>query len=247
MDDSNSRERVMLAVDISSEMMDKTCARPGDPLNQDRLVRRINIVKDALLRFVELKSKFNPLHLFGLCVLTDTVDVIQDYTSNIGAFKQCIKNICVDTSCGKNLTLDFEKLFLNPIIHSEETSRITHLVIVYGRSYELPSLSNRELCRNVIDSRNFFFDIIYLHAPKNIHLKQSTDLAPYQNRPKRVCQEVYDFLSDLESHRIEKDGISYFFEMATNGEKLLRSFALCLSSPKQRKPQHELEYREYSL
>jgi hypothetical protein len=231
------REEIIIAIDVSPEQHEQSIFRA---MGSGEKERRLEIVKEAALRFVELKSTFNARHTFGIIALGKGAEVVLAPTANVEAVRASIAGLQIaeDSDVTQDLlSFDFSRLFCPTVLGDGNATDLpfVHLVLIYGRSYAMPTLSDETTVRAIIDRPFFCFDIVYIHAPKPPKGRASTD-------PPRMVQAVYDFLSDLESESPDKEGLSYFFELASDGDKLFRCLALCLAHPAQRRHQDDVRF-----
>jgi len=138
----------------------------------------------------------NPMHEFGICVLTDGAIWHQDLTTDAELF---VKRLTQLQSHGEFLTFDMSSLFdlvvkkFPEILTTEKQNSyeyIYRVIFIFSRSNTIPHFTKN--VQNILDSPIFFFDSLYLHS------KPSKEIRP---------QDVYDFITEIEG----KDHTAYFF------------------------------------
>lgn len=214
------REDILLCIDVSPEM--------GQPWNDVSTESRLDSIKSVIGFFVKHKHGFDPRHRFGICAFGDDASLLLDFTNDSELVLGMVGSLIAGRS---SPSFDFSRLFnkmqewFGPRLGSsspEEDSSIRALV-VYGRSYAMPSLSIPY--PGLLDHPRCFFDVLYAHK------KQSKG-----NPESLVCQEAFDFLMD-NFEGPSKSKTEYVLEVSGSTARLSQHMAMLLAHPALREDQ----------
>ncbi|KAM7286462.1 BRISC and BRCA1-A complex member 1 [Ixodes scapularis] len=223
---TNCPERIVICIDISSEMEDLPFTFSDGSKHSP-----LFMVKRVVELFVHNKHKIDKRHEFALVVFHEVPLWIKNFTSDpkdISNFLDDLNETRLCESC------DLSGLF-NGIMeqtHIPEIGRdveaappfLVRVVLIYGRSGSVPLMHrNVDVLKQMMQSLYFFLDILYIHRPL------SED---------NCCQEVFDSFVALDEHLA-----SYVFEVSRNATKLHNCMAKLLSHPLQRPHQHLAHYK----
>jgi hypothetical protein len=217
-------ERIIICLDLTEE------SNGHDFSKTKKGATRFDVIKNCLRIWVVTKSKINNKHEFAICILGDVCIWYQDFTANADQ----IINIINKLECqGKSDKFDMSTIFSTinekapDILHprSSQPPFIYRALLVYCRSTVIPQfLTGKELAQQMLDTRAFFFDGMYLHSKPS-----------KENKP----QEVYDAITELESDATSKT--AYFFENSTNIKRFHLNMAQMIAHPLQRPDQGDFK------
>lgn len=168
--------------------------------------------------FVRMKQTLNRNHSFAVVVLGEQARVVLDFENDVEKVTVAIDEL--EIAHGENTrTFDFSQLFslFERMVPNEngDIAKIKALyraIVFYGRSYELPILMDTS---QVSELDTFFMDLLYMH-------KKRTDEGVN-------CQEIFDFLCDLESHTTWKT--EYIVEASLSFQRLHQHLLMLLAHP----------------
>lgn len=230
-------EDILLCIDVGEEM-----AEPWDARTTAHLATRLRAVKESLCCFVKQKLAFDRRHRFGVCLLSHTANIILPFTSEDDIILAVIDSLGVvhdnlDGGATGQTGFNFDDLFplLDEFVSVDEDcapSRILRVVILYGRSYTVPTLSINPI---LLQRPHIYLDALYVHKKSN--------------QEGVLCQETYDFFIE---HFDVSDSLhgktAYFFEVASSSPRLYQHMMMLLAHPVQRDDQDtfldNLEYIE---
>eukprot|EP00638_Chattonella_subsalsa_P002203 CAMPEP_0117759610 /NCGR_PEP_ID=MMETSP0947-20121206/16115_1 /TAXON_ID=44440 /ORGANISM="Chattonella subsalsa, Strain CCMP2191" /LENGTH=264 /DNA_ID=CAMNT_0005580099 /DNA_START=34 /DNA_END=828 /DNA_ORIENTATION=+ len=217
-------ENIVICIDISDEMDSEFKTR-------DSTYTRWEVVKEGVKAFILRKASFNRKHRFGFCTLGNEAAWVLPFTDDLDLIMATLESLTIEKNCSRSF--DFSNLlasFAENLRAEGETnaassnpSTIYRAVIIYGRSYEQPSISLTESQTALMDAPGYFLDLLYIH-------KKASEA-------KVKCQEIYDTLTQLESQSPTKHG--YFFETSTSIQRLYMHLTMLLAHPAQRNLQEE--------
>lgn len=223
---TNCPERIVICVDLSSEMEDIPFTFSDGSKHSP-----LFMVKRVVELFVHNKHKIDKRHEFALVVFHEVPLWIKNFTSDPKDISNFLDDLNETRHCE---TCDLTGLF-NSIVEQTHVPEIgsdvdipppflVRVILIYGRSGSVPLIHrNVDVLKRMMRSLYFFLDILYIHRPI------SED---------NCCQEVFDSFVALDEHLA-----SYVFEVSRNATKLHNCMAKLLSHPLQRPHQHLAHYK----
>jgi len=212
------RERVVIALDVGMEM-----AGPWDGKRPEG-PRRFEVVVNCLKNWVVQKEVLGRGRTeWALVSLGARAELGLSWTSERDMVLATLDSL----SPRPSEVPSSESLDLGTLVEvcatdlgvAETSPTTTRVLVVFGRSDAVPTLSRP------FKSLDCFLDALYVHRR--------------QTEGNNKCQEVYTFLTSLESRR---PGLaaSYFFETSSSLPRLHQHCALLLAHPLIREPQDEM-------
>jgi hypothetical protein len=221
---AHSPERIVFCIDTTAEM-----AAPFGTSGCSNL----DMIKRGLTMLIRNKSMMNTQHEFAICTISDSVTQVFEMGSDPDAAISALDSITVGGDVrGFDLAqlLAFVKDRYGHLVDNKlggDPAMVSHLlrvVLLYGRSYEVPTLSwTEEQVNGLLGLPTFFWDTLYVHQRSS-------------NEGVKV-QEIYDFLTKIESDSEFKR--AYFFEASINVGRLFQHVAMLMAHPVQRREQAE--------
>lgn len=115
-------------------------------------------------------------------------------------------------------------------------------ILVYGRSFEMPTLSSPEKLQNLLGHSCFIIDVLYCH--KKLRKDEEAPVRPL------VCQDAFDFFND-KFYCEDADNCEFIVEVGGSRSRFYQHIAMLLSNPLQRDDQEtfleKLESTSYSM
>lgn len=158
----DSTEDILLIVDCSSEM--------GEMWGDSDGPTRLSVIKQNLRCFVRHKLSFNSEHRFGVCSLTDSASLVLEFTNDSDLLEGVIDALQMAPS-GKSFEFGYllasleewvGPRFRNSAPAMPEPAAIVRCLLVYGRSYELPTLCTKP-GHSLLEHPHVFLDVLYVH------------------------------------------------------------------------------------
>jgi hypothetical protein len=218
-------EKLVFCIDTSAEM--------GTQFGSSG-VSSLDMVKRGLVMLIRNKAMMNAHHQFAICTLSDSVTQVFEMSSDAEAAIAALESITVGADVREfdlGLLLGHVLQRYGHLVSGNKlggdpamVSHLMRVVLVYGRSYQVPTLSwSEEQVNGLLELPTMFWDTLYVHQRSS-------------NEGVRV-QEIYDFLTKIESDSEFKR--AYFFEASTNAGRLFQHVAMLMAHPVQRREQAE--------
>ncbi|CAL1541403.1 unnamed protein product [Lymnaea stagnalis] len=226
----NCPEKIIICLDLNEEM-DSTIfrSRAGDKYSGLELAKR------TIKMFVMHKTQMNPKHEFALLIFYDESTMIHNFTSRAQDILNTVDESVIETHKSGPLSLShlFETIKENielPTVQGDPEvvppPYIIRVILVFGRSRSVPTLTSTQ-AKSILESSPYFFtDVLYIHEPPTEDNK---------------CEEIFHSLCEL-----DHSGLSYIFEHSKYTQ-ILNSGAKLLPHPLQRPGQMDAMYKISSL
>uniref|UniRef100_T1JKD2 BRISC and BRCA1-A complex member 1 n=1 Tax=Strigamia maritima TaxID=126957 RepID=T1JKD2_STRMM len=169
---ANSPERIIICLDISSEMTDSNFRLP------DGSIRTFfNAVKQAVIMYIHTKHLIDPRHQFALVLLSDQAVWLGDFSNDPQMIIGLIKEVHDTITCDSMrilpiptrlplMEVTMERVQLPQVKFSDviPPDYIIRAILLYGRSQCIPQFDFDQVAqKDLLESKYFFLDTIYLH------------------------------------------------------------------------------------
>lgn len=223
-------EKIIFLFDVDAEM--------GTPWDQESTsLPRYVVVKEYIEMLIRRKSNFTSAHRFSLAVFNDAsaIRLIQNFTSDVEEMLAAFGRIDSEMIPSQQVSfpseqrsIDLSELVnrLSFIFPPEEAlieeHYLTRCILIYGRSYSPPTITNEiELIRNP----KFYIDALYIHVR---HSEEGT-----------CCQSAFDTLCLLQEYMNESGKVSFVMETIQSNFRLLNHCSSLIAHSAQRLDQSD--------
>eukprot|EP01012_Entosiphon_sulcatum_P008905 TRINITY_DN14899_c0_g1_i1.p1 TRINITY_DN14899_c0_g1~~TRINITY_DN14899_c0_g1_i1.p1 ORF type:complete len:942 (-),score=146.23 TRINITY_DN14899_c0_g1_i1:17-2815(-) len=213
----------------------------AEPISPPLPLSRMQAVKRAMHVFIQAKQQMNPSHGFCLCGLKEKALDLAPFEDSFETPIPVLAKRISDMQVGKENygALDFTSVLEVCETKMEECRiaprtglpHVFRAIVILGRSGSFPTISLNATATRVLQSPNFFLDVVFVHRPV-------TDTTYYQ------MQEVFHAIVDVSKNTTTS---SYIFECAVSAnsarrtDKLALAFGTLLAHPLQR-PYQQIKF-----
>ncbi|KAI4458123.1 hypothetical protein MML48_7g00007146 [Holotrichia oblita] len=222
----NVPEKIIIILDRAEDEV-STCFE----LNNGNKLKPLDMLKDSVKFFLNMKNSFDNKHEFALITLNEnSASWIHDFTNNIQSIIQKLKEIeeC-ETEDIFDLGTVFDLINKNIKVPTQNSDLVipppfvVRALFLYNRSITMPEIELTDEISELLHSPYFTFDVAMTH-----------EIPDSSNK----CNLIFKELQQLDTK-----GFAYFFPISRSAALLYAAIAKLLSHPLQRCTQKDANYK----